>query len=133
MGIREVMDVYIDAIRTGEREKAFALFADDVVGHVPGRSVLAGELRGRDAVVGYITSVVEKAHGDVDVELIDMLVGTEHVALVVREHIRAGEQVLDIRRANVYRVQGDRITEVWIFEQNQYEVDAWIAALWGTG
>jgi ketosteroid isomerase-like protein len=133
VGIREVMDVYIDAVRAGDRDRAFALFADDVVGHVPGRSVLAGELRGRDAVVGYITSVVEKAHGDVDVELVDMLVGTEYVALVVREHIRAPEQVLDIRRANVYRVQGDRITEVWIFEHHQYEVDAWISALWGTG
>ena len=29
-----------------------------------------------------------------------------------------------IRRANVCRVRGDEIAEVWIFEGDQYEVDA---------
>jgi hypothetical protein len=35
--------------------------------------------------------------------------------------------VLDIRRANVYRVRDDRIVEIWIFEHDQYAVDEWFA------
>ena len=34
------------------------------------------------------------------------------------------EDNLEIRRANVYRVQGEQISEIWIFEADQYAVDA---------
>ena len=36
-------------------------------------------------------------------------------------HLPGG--AVEIHRANVYRLRGDRIAEVWIFEANQYEVD----------
>jgi hypothetical protein len=119
-----VLHRYVAAIRAGDRPAAFALFADDVVGHVPGRSPVAGEKRGKAAVVGYLEGAVARAHGDVTVELIDMLVGRENIALIVRERLVDGDRVLDMRRANVYRVQDDRITEVWIYEHDQYAVDA---------
>jgi ketosteroid isomerase-like protein len=125
MAAEDVLRAYVDAIRAGDRPAAYALFADDVVGHVPGRSAAAGEKRGKAAVVGYIEDAVARAHGDVTVELIDMLVGREHIALVVRERLADGDRVLDIRRANVYRVRDDRITEIWIYEHDQYAVDSW--------
>jgi len=124
---QEVLRAYVQAIRSGDRPAAFGLFADDVVGHVPGRSPVAGEKRGKAAVVGYIEDAVARAHGDVEVELLDSLVGHDHVALLVRERLADGERVLDIRRANVYRVRDDRIVEVWIFEHDQYAVDEWFA------
>jgi ketosteroid isomerase-like protein len=124
---QEVLRAYVHAIRSGDRPAAFALFADDVVGHVPGRSPVAGEKRGRAAVVGYIEDAVARAHGDVEVELLDSLIGGEHVALLVRERLADGDRVLNIRRANVYRVRDDRIVEIWIFEHDQYAVDEWFA------
>lgn len=45
------------------------------------------------------------------------------MALIVRERFSRPEGAVEIRRANVYRLRGDRIAEVWIFEANQYEVD----------
>jgi hypothetical protein len=33
-------------------------------------------------------------------------------------------EVVDVPRANVYRVHGDEIVEIWIFEGDQYAVDA---------
>jgi uncharacterized protein len=124
---RDVMGSYIGAMRSGDREAAFGHFADDIVGHVPGRSSLAGERRGREAVEGYIRAAVAHAQGNVEVELIDLLVGEEHVALLVRERLESGDRVLDMRRANVYRVRGDKIVEVWIFEGDQYAVDEFLA------
>ena len=58
-----------------------------------------------------------------------MLSGKEHVALVVRELFRSGDRELDMRRANVYRVEDDKITEIWIFEGDQYAVDEFLAEL----
>ena len=52
-----------------------------------------------------------------------MLASEERVALIVRETFSRPGADVEIRRANVYRLRGDRIAEVWIFEANQYEVD----------
>jgi hypothetical protein len=59
----------------------------------------------------------------VEVELVDMLASEERVALVVRERFHLPGGPVEIRRANLYRLRGDQIVEVWIFEANQYEVD----------
>ena len=123
MAAEDVLRAYVDAIRAGDRQAAFALLADDVVGHVPGRSPMAGEKRGKAAVVGYIDDAFARAHGDVTVELIDTLVGPDHIALIVRERLVAPDRTLDIRRANLYRVADNKITEIWIYEHNQYAVD----------
>jgi uncharacterized protein len=125
MSPSEVLDRYVAAVRAGDRPAAFALFADDVVGHVPGRSGAAGEKRGKAAVVGYIEDAFARAHGDVTVELVDRLVGERHVCLLVRERLADGDRVLDMRRANVYRVEDGMITEIRIFEGDQYAVDEW--------
>jgi ketosteroid isomerase-like protein len=122
----EVMREYIQAMQRGDREAAFAHYADDIVAHVPGRSTLAGTRAGKDAVVEYIRTVIELAH-DVELELIDMLSGDEHVALLVRERLHGRDGDLDIRRANVYRVRDGQISEIRIFEADQYAVDEFLA------
>jgi hypothetical protein len=45
----------------------------------------------------------------------------------VVERFRAGGEVVEIRRANLYRVRGDEIVEIWIFEGDQCAVDALFA------
>ena len=127
---REVMSRYIAAVRRGDWAAAYGCFAEDVVAHVPGRSPLAGVLRGREAAIGYIEAARAKSHGrDVEVELIDTLASDERVLLMVRERFAGDGGVVEIGRANVYTVRGDSIVEVWIFEANQYEVDELV----GTG
>ena len=116
---------YLDLMRAGDFEAGMRFFADDIVGHVPGRSALAGELRGREAVVGYIETARAFSHGgEVELELVDMLASDERVALIVRETFHTDDGPVVINRANVYRVRGEQIIEIWIFEGNQYEVDS---------
>jgi uncharacterized protein len=119
------MDRYLTAMRSGDRETGYAFFAEDVVFHIPGRSRFAGSHSGRDAARDYIESAVALSlGGEVQVELIDTLVSGERVALLVLERFIRDEGVVEIRRCNVYRVRGEEIAEVWIFEANQYDVDA---------
>jgi ketosteroid isomerase-like protein len=122
--VQVVMDRYIDAVRAGDWETAFGFFADDIVLRVPGRSSLAGERRGREAARAYIDAALAKAHGqEVEVELIDMLASDERVALIVRERFARLDGDVEIRRANVYRIAGGQIVEIWIFEADQYAAD----------
>jgi ketosteroid isomerase-like protein len=122
MSAADVMHRYLAAMQAGDRETAFGFYAEDLVAHVPGRSAFAGDLRGREAFIGYIRGVVARFER-VEVDLIDMLVGDERVALLLRERLGGADGDVEIRRANVYRVRDGRIVEVWIFEHDQYAVD----------
>src|SRR5512132_1335836 len=77
---------------------------------------------------GYLHAALARSYGArVEVELVDMLASEERVALVVRERFGRPGGAVEIRRANLYRLRGDQIVEVWIFEANQYEVDELLA------
>ena len=115
---------YLAAVQAHDWPAAFSLVADDVTFRVPGHSALAGEHRGRDAFVAYVEAALARAHGaQVEVELIDMLVSDERVALILRERFARDDGVVEFRRANVYTVRDDRIVEISIFEGDQYAVD----------
>src|SRR4051812_14458399 len=104
----DVMRRYLAAVLRGDWATGFGFFTDDVTLHVPGRSSLAGEHRGREAVEGYQRAALDRAHGArVEVELVDMLASEERVALVVRERFGLPEGAVEIRRANLYRLRGD--------------------------
>jgi hypothetical protein len=50
----EVVRTGYDAFSRGDMDTLRGLFVDDVVWHIPGRSPLAGDHRGVDAVLGYL-------------------------------------------------------------------------------
>ena len=117
------MHRYRAAAARGDFDAAFGMFADDVVFRIPGSSEWAGEHHGRDAAMRYIDHARGIGTG-VSVQVIDQLVSQDRFCLLVQERFhRDGAEDVVIRRANVYRVRGDEIAEVWIFEANQYEVD----------
>jgi ketosteroid isomerase-like protein len=122
---RELMTGYLAAAKRGDWDTAFGYFADDIVFHIPGRSSFAGDHRGKDAAREYIQTIRDHyRNGEIELELIDMLTSEERVVLLVRERFQGDADPVEIRRANVYRVQGDAIVEISIFEADQYTVDA---------
>ena len=128
MAVLAVMGSYIAAVRRGDWEAAYAFFSDDVVAHVPGRSALAGELRGRDAAIAYVEAARAKSRGaDVEVQLVGTLSSQERVMLLVRERFALEDGIVEIERANVYTVRDGAIVEAWIFEGDQYAVDELLA------
>ena len=121
---QELLSDYLAAAKSGDWDKAFGYFAEDIVVHVPGRSAFAGDRRGKAAAVGYIQKIRDRyRHGKIELELIDMLASDRRVALLVQESFHGDGPLVQIRRANVYRVQGDKIVEITIFEADQYAVD----------
>jgi uncharacterized protein len=121
---RELITKYLAAAKAGDWDTAYGYFADDIVFRIPGRSRLAGECRGKEAAVEYIQTIRDHyREGAIELELIDMLASDERVALLIRERF-LGDETIEIRRANVYRVQDDAIAEITIFEGDQDKVDA---------
>jgi ketosteroid isomerase-like protein len=58
-----------------------------------------------------------------EVEVLDRLVSADRVAMVVREVVVRGDERLELRRVNLYRVEDGKIVDIDIYEANQYEVD----------
>lgn len=120
----EVIDAYAAAWAAGTPEVAWAFYADDVVMRLPGRGALAGEHRGRPAVIDAISALLARTDSTpVRVEVIDRLTSSNRVALVLREVAQRGDRVLDLRRVNLYEVVDGTIVAIDVFEADQYEVD----------
>jgi len=125
MDAEEVVAAYAAAWNDGDTERAWSYFADDVVMRLPGRGALAGEHRGREAVLGAIRALLERtSESYAHVDVIDRLVSDDRVALVLREIATRGDERLEHRRVSLYRVVNGHIVDIDIYEANQYEVDA---------
>jgi ketosteroid isomerase-like protein len=121
------MQDYLAAAKSGDWNRAFDMMSEDVVMTVPGRSAYAGRYEGKEAMREYLDAALAGTT-NVEVEMVDMLAGEEHMALVLRERIERPDRVLEMSRVNVYRVRDGKIVEALIYEANQYEVDEFMQA-----
>jgi uncharacterized protein len=98
----------------GATEPLAELLADDVVWHVPGTSPIAGDYRGRDAVLRYFTERRRIAGGALAiVKHGELSIGDVVVQLADGTAALGGETVT-WRTAGVYRVDDGRIAEAWL-------------------
>ncbi len=99
------------------------LFDENVVWHVPGRSELAGEYRGRNDVYALFGRIMERSGGSFSLDLHAALADDEHgVALVTASGSREGKSVA-IPEAHVFHFQDGRVTEFWEASTDQYAGD----------
>ena len=128
---RELITEYLTAARAGRLGHGVRIFRRRHRLPRPGPLALRGRAPGKEAAVEYIQGFRDHyGEGEIQVELIDMLVSDDRVALLVRERF-LGDETIEIRRANVYRVRDGAIAEITIFEGDQYTVDALMEKLDG--
>jgi uncharacterized protein len=99
------------------------LFADDVVWHVGGRSQLAGEYRGREAVFAFFGKIMEVTEGSFRLDVHAILADDDHaVALTFGTASRGGRSLTD-QAAHVFHVRDGKVTEYWYAPTDQYAFD----------
>lgn len=112
---------YLDAMAKGDLERAGELIAEDVVFHIPGRSRISGEHRGRDHAIAMWRSLLEASGASgFEIDVHDLLSTEDHVVVLATRTIGG----VDARGVVVYHVEGGRITGAWVHEADQYAVDA---------
>jgi ketosteroid isomerase-like protein len=115
------------AFQSGDLDTVRSLFAPDIVWHVPGNNQLSGDYKGADATINSFIRNFELSDGTFKVELHDILANDEHaVALATASGQREGK-TLDDRYVHVVHIKDGTLTESWIFDEKQGEVDAF----WG--
>jgi 2'-5' RNA ligase len=107
----------------GELERLRALVAEDVVWHVPGRSAIAGEHLGVEAVLAYFDRRRRFTDETFRVTVHSIgLVGDRVVQFAGGRALRAGEEV-SWETVGVFRVEGGRLAECWLIPFDQYAFD----------
>ena len=116
MGAKENAEVVrrgYEAFQKGDLAAFDDILADDCVWHVPGKSQVAGDKKGRQATVEYYGQLGQLTEGSIQVELHDVVANDEHVVGLHRVSASRGGKSYDTTECIVFHVQGGRISEGW--------------------
>src|SRR5439155_3714843 len=133
MGAKAVVDAFRRAQQElysgGDGGGLDALMADDIVWHVPGWSPIAGDHRGRDAVMDYFLSRRRLAGARLEITQLAEVHDAEVVVQLADGRATLGGCDATWRTAGVYRVAGGRLAEAWLVPLDQARFDeVWGAA-----
>jgi len=99
------------------------LFADDLLWHTGGRSQVAGDYRGREAVYGLVSKLMEITEGSFRLDLHAVFADDEHgVALVAATASRGGRSIT-VNEAHVFHLNDGKVVEFWDATTDQYASD----------
>ena len=110
-----------DAFRARDFETLRILVADDVVWHVPGRHAMAGDIRGIDKLVAWLSAV-----GALGFWLTehDVLGNDEHVVALSEMGARRPGVDVQTRVASVFHYRDGRQLERWFYPEDHAAWDA---------
>jgi ketosteroid isomerase-like protein len=112
-----------DAFGKGDMETIRSLFADDIVWHSPGKSPLAGDYRGVDAVLEQFGRLFELTGGTFKIEIHDILANDTHAVVLARATAERDGKRLDDKGVNVWHLKDGKVTEQWLHPGDQYASD----------
>lgn len=109
----------------GDVDPVRSLLVPDVVWHVPGRTPIAGDHEGIDAVIAYMLRRRDLAERTFRMHPRDLLVGEGETfaALTDGSAVIAG-RAREWSTIGLYRLRGDQLAECWLIPFDQEEFDA---------
>jgi ketosteroid isomerase-like protein len=114
----------VEAFNQRKLEPVLKLFSDDVVLHVPGKSRIARDYRGKSGVLDFWNQQISLTGGTFKAQVIAVCRGEGHLVLIFEgSAIRDGVSY-SWRRVNHYQLVEGRVIEGWVYESDQYIADA---------
>jgi hypothetical protein len=117
-----------DGVPSRLRNMAKQVYSPDIRFHVPGKGPQAFE-GGLEDYYEYNIVRVQKTAGSQRLELQDVIASDRRAAALIRYTDERDGETFSWLRANVYTFNetGDQITEIHVYEHDQYGVDAWFS------
>jgi Ketosteroid isomerase-related protein len=119
----ELIRAGYEAFGKGDIPAVVAIWAEDIAWHVPGRSPLAGDYVGAEAILGFFGQLQERSGGSFRLEIHDVLASDDHVVVLVSEIADRGDTSLNSRGAHIWHVRDGKATEFWAAAYDQYATD----------
>jgi ketosteroid isomerase-like protein len=121
--IREFHDAQNRFYAGGDQERVRAMLAEDVAWHVPGRSAIAGDYRGRDEVLRYFVARRDLARATFRIVVRDVLADAERAVIFAGGQVQRAGQSFAWETVAVFRIADDKIAECWALPYDQYSFD----------
>lgn len=120
----DVVARYGAAMATGDMEAVKAVLSTDAVWHQPGANQLSGDHVGPDAILAHLGRFMALSGGTFALETTSVTDAGALVSTTVRFTAERPEHPgLDQQGVDVFRVEGDRIAEIWLVSEDQAAED----------
>ncbi len=111
------------ALATGDVEEALELCSDEVVLHVPGRNPFSGEYMGKEGISMIAELVGQLSGGEAQFKAELLSASDQHTMHVQSVQMMVQGEVLDTRSLIVCYLREGKISEVWVYPEDQYLMD----------
>ena len=118
---------------SGDLDLLGIVMAQDVVWHEPGRSSLAGDYKGPEAVLGFLRRLKEQSGGTFNIEILEVVSQPERAVVFQRETAKRGGNILDVIAAVDFEIHHSKITEVTVYQADTYQFDEFWGDVTGSG
>jgi ketosteroid isomerase-like protein len=108
-----------ETLSEGDLAAYLELLADDVVFHVGGDSIVAGEHRGKDAVINLGVKVLEETAGTYRTDLLGVLANDSHAVTLHHWSAERRGRRIAMNNFNVHRVEDRQVVERWEFIEDR--------------
>lgn len=119
----EVVQTYADAWVAGDAATIVGLYADDIVLHYFGQNPLAGDHAGKPAALAALARISALTKRGTP-EVHDVIASDSHAAILATERWMDGDTPVAVNRLLLYHVRDGKLSECWIYDEDQRLVDA---------
>ena len=124
--IADLLRVGYDAFEKADVDTVRALLADDVVFHVGGHSVLAGDYKGIDEVFDLIVRLIDASEGTHHV-LVRDVIADDHLGVVLCTHeMRRGEVLHRFDAVHVWELVNGKGQRLALYPADAYALDEYL-------
>jgi uncharacterized protein len=124
--IYPVIKRYADAWVANDLRAIVDCYHDEIIFHYFGRSPLAGTHRGKADCLAVLKQVREKTNRKL-ITVKDILTGTHFGLVVAVEQFERNGAIVEIERMLRYSVRDGKLSECWVYDQDQRLVDEYLA------
>lgn len=122
---QKVVESFQEALGKGDVPAAFSFFSNDVQWHQPGAHKFSGTKNGTEEIGAMLGGMMEHAQGSlVIVPNGTHMVNGSFVASPVRFSATSGDKKMDMSGIDLFEVKDGKITQVWLFSEDQGKEDA---------
>ncbi len=119
----QVVRLLVDAFNRRDMESVLKLFDENVLLHCPGKNRVSGDYQGRSALLDFWRKQIELTGGTFKGQVITVCQADEHLVLIAELSAQRNGKDYTWRRAIHYSLYQGRVTEGWLYENNQYSAD----------
>jgi ketosteroid isomerase-like protein len=112
-----------DAFSRGDIQSVFAVFAEDIFWHVPGRGPLSRDYRGHAEVLGFFEHFMGLSGGTLRIQIDEVFAKRDRVVVLCTETAQRAGRSWSSPQVHLWTVKDGRAIAFWEYEGDQQGED----------